>query len=123
MILNIAAILYHCAIVVTSTSPWDWRWTPSFNVYAMIQAEPWIALMTVIYGLFLGWISILLFSQLYQIVILAMTTNERMNVERYQHFHTEDGKIKSPFNKGPLLNALNFLRNTPHFKYQYPLSV
>ncbi|XP_055345448.1 palmitoyltransferase ZDHHC17-like [Paramacrobiotus metropolitanus] len=37
---------------------------------------------------------------LYQISVVAMTTNERINQHRYGHFRGEDGTRLSPFHKG-----------------------
>ena len=34
------------------------------------------------------WVSCLAVCQLYQVVCLAMTTNERMNAGRYRHFQS-----------------------------------
>ena len=45
----------------------------------------------------------------FQIVILAMTTNERMNLARYSHFHTSRrGFYDSPFNRGYWQNLVDF---------------
>ena len=49
------------------------------------------------------WVSCLGVCQIYQVVVLAMTTNERMNAARYRHFQsgTDDAsdytKIKQSF--------------------------
>lgn len=55
------------------------------------------------------WVSCLLCCQLYQVLWLGMTTNERMNCRRYSHFHRgPDGHISSPFNRGFLQNTIDF---------------
>ena len=42
---------------------------------------------------------------------LAMTTNERMNLSRYSHFHTEKhGKFRSPFDRGAKQNFADFFQ-------------
>ena len=48
---------------------------------------------------------------LFQIVFLAMTTNERMNAGRYKHFQQGDrpGEIRSPFDRGVWRNSRDFL--------------
>ena len=49
---------------------------------------------------------------LFQIVFLAMTTNERMNAGRYKHFQQNGGgggEIRSPFDRGVWRNARDFL--------------
>ena len=47
----------------------------------------------------------------FQIVCLAMTTNERMNLSRYTHFHSSnEGKkgFNSPFDRGMWQNLVDF---------------
>ena len=45
----------------------------------------------------------------FQITCLAMTTNERMNLSRYSHFHTgKRGKFSSPFDRGAWQNLVDF---------------
>ena len=46
----------------------------------------------------------------FQIVCLAMTTNERMNLSRYTHFHSNEkkGKFSSPFDRGMWQNLVDF---------------
>lgn len=43
-----------------------------------------------------------------QIVLLGMTTNERLNHYRYQHFH-QGGVSRSPFHRGYFQNVVDFL--------------
>lgn len=44
------------------------------------------------------WVACLLICQLYQVCWLGMTTNERMNCRRYNHFDRDpDGHLISPF--------------------------
>lgn len=57
----------------------------------------------------LVWTVSLLMSQLYLVVWLGMTTNESLNSSRYEHFrHDDRGKPLSPFDRGCLLNFINF---------------
>ncbi|XP_022902031.1 palmitoyltransferase Hip14 [Onthophagus taurus] len=70
------------------------------------RCEPWVAWVGVNALLHFGWVLMLLICQLYQIICLGMTTNERMNRGRYNHFITNSGK--SPFSKGPIMNAAEF---------------
>ena len=57
----------------------------------------------------LCWTVLLLVCQVYQISHLAMTTNERMNVRRYKHFHTSrPGVYSSPFSDGHVRNLVRF---------------
>jgi palmitoyltransferase len=55
------------------------------------------------------WVGCLLVCQLYQVVWLAMTTNERMNCRRYPHFKRDyNGHVSSPFNRGIIQNFFDF---------------
>ncbi|GFQ94500.1 palmitoyltransferase ZDHHC17, partial [Trichonephila clavata] len=66
----------------------------------------WIAANACLHGF---WVGCLLLCQLYQVVWLAMTTNERMNCSRYRHFKRDKkGNIKSPFHRGAFRNFLDF---------------
>lgn len=58
----------------------------------------------------LFWVTILTTIQLYQIIFIGMTTNERINRGRYQHFIELGGK--SPWNKSPWYNIAEFLECT-----------
>ncbi|XP_054710028.1 LOW QUALITY PROTEIN: palmitoyltransferase ZDHHC17-like [Uloborus diversus] len=66
----------------------------------------WIAANAMLHGF---WVGCLLLCQLYQVVWLAMTTNERMNCSRYRHFKRDkNGRIRSPFYRGAFQNFLDF---------------
>lgn len=67
----------------------------------------WVAVNAVFHGI---WVFMLLICQLYQIICLGMTTNERMNKSRYSHFIANRGK--SPFSKGLIRNTLEFFECT-----------
>ncbi|KAI1297149.1 Palmitoyltransferase ZDHHC17 [Halotydeus destructor] len=55
------------------------------------------------------WIGCLTICQLYQVLWLGMTTNERMNCRRYTHFKRDyNGHIKSPFDRGLFRNFFDF---------------
>ncbi len=56
----------------------------------------------------LFWVSILTTIQIYQIVFIGMTTNERINRGRYKHFIELGGK--SPFNLGAWNNIADFFQ-------------
>uniref|UniRef100_A0A2P2I5D9 Palmitoyltransferase n=1 Tax=Hirondellea gigas TaxID=1518452 RepID=A0A2P2I5D9_9CRUS len=72
--------------------------------------EPWVVWVASNAMLHVGWVTTLLACQIYQIVYLAMTTNERMNCYRYRHFQTgKKGEIKSPFNRGMWSNLVDLL--------------
>lgn len=73
---------------------------------AIGQCDTWVAWVTANALFHSIWVSMLLICQLYQIALLGMTTNERMNKSRYSHFLTNKGK--SPFSKGPMANVAEF---------------
>lgn len=69
---------------------------------------PWVS-----WGFFMAsfhsiWVGALLSCNLYQVLWLGMTTNERMNAPRYSHFKDGSGHIKSPFSNGLLQNTADF---------------
>lgn len=66
----------------------------------------WVAFNTLLHS---TWVTCLLLCQLYQMVWLAMTTNERMNCNRYTHFkRSSSGRVISPFDMGPWKNLVDF---------------
>ncbi|KAL0268773.1 UNVERIFIED_CONTAM: hypothetical protein PYX00_010589 [Menopon gallinae] len=68
----------------------------------------WVAVNAIVHSI---WVATLFGCQLYQISCLGMTTNERMNVGRYKHFHP-DGDIhttRSPFDRGGCQNIIDLL--------------
>lgn len=67
----------------------------------------WIMLNAILHSL---WVSMLLACQIYQIIWLGMTTNERINVERYEHFIPHGKGYKSPYNRGKVQNLLDFVQ-------------
>ena len=84
-----------------------WSWTES--VQCVATCHPTLLCMMAMMMVTLLWTLALLSCQLYQILVLAMTTNERFNLRRYKHFHTaKPGQYVSPFNKGLLINFIQF---------------
>lgn len=80
-----------------------------FVVWDMLECDGWIGFILLNAFLHAIWISILLCCQLYQVVSLGMTTNERMNANRYQHFIANpSGQFRSPFHRGKLQNFVDF---------------
>jgi hypothetical protein len=77
---------------------------------AMGKCSPWVAWIGVNAVLHISWVSILTLCQSYQVIFLGMTTNERMNRGRYRHFQANGGK--SPFDRGPFRNLVDFLECT-----------
>lgn len=88
-----------CHISLSSDGYWK-------TMVEMGQCAPWVTWVSVNAVLHLTWVLILLICQLYQIMCLGMTANERMNRGRYSHFISNKGK--SPFTKGPLMNLAEF---------------
>ncbi|KAG5672899.1 hypothetical protein PVAND_002987 [Polypedilum vanderplanki] len=70
----------------------------------------WVLWMILNACFHLFWVLILTSIQIYQIVFIGMTTNERINRGRYKHFVELNGK--SPFNNGPLNNIADFFNCT-----------
>lgn len=80
-----------------------------FVVWDMFQCNGWIGFIMINVLVHAIWITVLLSCQMYQIVSLGMTTNERMNANRYQHFIAKpQGQFMSPFHSGKLQNFINF---------------
>lgn len=75
-------------------------------ILTLDSCSPWVGWMLVNVWFHLLWVTVLTSIQIYQIVILGMTTNERINRNRYKHFMELGGK--SPFNLGPLRNIADF---------------
>eukprot|EP00096_Caligus_rogercresseyi_P015000 TRINITY_DN7452_c0_g1_i2.p1 TRINITY_DN7452_c0_g1~~TRINITY_DN7452_c0_g1_i2.p1 ORF type:complete len:504 (+),score=92.68 TRINITY_DN7452_c0_g1_i2:336-1847(+) len=74
------------------------------------HCNSWLFFLAVNMIFHLFWVSILTICQLYQIGLLAMTTNERINAVRYKHFgrRADKGDFESPFDKGFLRNIQEF---------------
>ena len=73
------------------------------------MCHPSVLLLAGLQLLTLGWSIVLLSCHLYQISHLGMTTNERLNVNRYKHFHTSrPGVFSSPFRDGHVRNIIRF---------------
>jgi hypothetical protein len=65
-------------------------------MYSFCMCNSWVAFFSLVAVINVLWIGALGFSHLYQVAI-AMTTNERMNYQRYRHFGTKNGKFFNPF--------------------------
>ncbi|XP_050536603.1 palmitoyltransferase Hip14 isoform X2 [Daktulosphaira vitifoliae] len=84
--------------------------------WEMIKLDSWVGWVMNNAILHSVWVTILLCCQIYQIIWLGMTTNERINAARYEHFVQEGKSYLSPYHRGKLLNffdfvQLRFLRN------------
>lgn len=78
-----------------------------------MQCSPWSMFILIISMGFTVWIGCLAVMQTYQISMMAMTTNERINRKRYGHFHDEEGEEVNPFDKGFVKNCMEFLECDP----------
>ncbi|KAK8391811.1 hypothetical protein O3P69_017445 [Scylla paramamosain] len=77
---------------------------------AVCTCEPWVAWVAANAVLHAAWVATLLGCQLYQVLILGMTTNERMNCYRYKHFQVgKKGEVRSPFHRGVWRNLQDLL--------------
>jgi palmitoyltransferase len=80
---------------------------------AACVCQPWVAWVAGNAAFHWLWVTTLAACQAYQISILGMTTNERMNAGRYAHFrsHGQGGGHShlSPFSKGCWQNSVDFL--------------
>ncbi|XP_049956340.1 palmitoyltransferase Hip14 [Schistocerca serialis cubense] len=95
---------WHIMCPVTSDSIWE-------AVLNMAKCDAWVAWVAGNALLHAAWVATLFACQMYQIMCLGMTTNERMNSGRYKHFHTT-GRLgqetRSPFHRGLCQNLIDF---------------
>ncbi|XP_071035381.1 palmitoyltransferase ZDHHC17 [Parasteatoda tepidariorum] len=81
----------------------------SLFIYKALHVSGWVSWIAANACLHGFWVGCLLLCQLYQVIWLAMTTNERMNCSRYRHFKRDKkGIIRSPFYRGAVRNFLDF---------------
>ena len=62
-----------------------------------MSCSAWVSFFTVVAGFNLFWITCLCICHIYQTVFIGLTTNERLNLERYKHFYDKNGKYRNPF--------------------------
>ncbi|CAG2059852.1 unnamed protein product [Timema podura] len=104
-------LLYGCMLfwlVMCDTSSSLGFWTVFANI---ARCDAWVAWVAANAALHSTWVITLFFCQLYQIMCLGMTTNERMNSGRYKHFHTSGRtgmETRSPFHRGICQNLVDF---------------
>jgi palmitoyltransferase ZDHHC13/17 len=80
-----------------------------WNALLIINScSPWMIWMILNAWFHLLWVFILTSIQIYQIVFIGMTTNERINRGRYKHFVERNGK--SPFHLGAWRNLVEFFQ-------------
>ncbi|XP_046671938.1 palmitoyltransferase Hip14 [Homalodisca vitripennis] len=112
-------LLYGCtqfwvtAVCFDTSQPRPHFWTAGLidsGMWQYAQCDSWVAWVAANAFLHSIWVATLFGCQLYQISILGMTTNERMNAGRYRHFHGSSGGTKSPFHRGKCQNLVDFLQ-------------
>uniref|UniRef100_H2YGF4 Palmitoyltransferase n=2 Tax=Ciona savignyi TaxID=51511 RepID=H2YGF4_CIOSA len=83
----------------------EWAWL-------LMTYSPWVVWIFINCVFHVMWVTVLIICQLYQILWLGVTTNERMNAGRYRHFHTSPhgGLSRSPFDRGVLANFADFFQ-------------
>ncbi|KMQ92184.1 palmitoyltransferase zdhhc17 [Lasius niger] len=111
--LGFLASLLGLCIVILSASVQYWQfecWSNLTNghsadnyLVAAATCDAWVMWVAANTSLHSFWVGTLLACQCYQIMVLGMTTNERMNAGRYKHF-----KQGNPFHRGALQNAADF---------------
>jgi len=83
------------------------------SVQAAMVCSPWVVFMMSMSVFHCVWVSCLAVCQMYQVSVLAMTTNERMNCSRYRHFKQKQCQATasgaSPFDRGVLQNVVDFV--------------
>ncbi|KAJ8667909.1 hypothetical protein QAD02_009572 [Eretmocerus hayati] len=77
--------------------------TADSYLIAAATCDAWVMWIFANTALHSFWVGTLLACQFYQIMILGMTTNERINAGRYKHFSKGN-----PFHRGALQNAADF---------------
>lgn len=104
-----ALSVYGCCIYISQACmyPSDSTWLEYVKGGAV--CSPWVTWVMVNMAFHFIWVSCLMVCQIYQVMCLAMTTNERMNAGRYKHFHVggRRGEIRSPFNRGVIQNLVD----------------
>lgn len=116
-------ILYHYSVLIwhfhAAFTYWDITSHPPSDMLVLdrmwyhMKASPWVIWIFSNTCFHLLWVSLLLLSQMYQMMYLGVTTNERINAFRYDHFKTtKHGTIssKSPFDRGIINNTADLFR-------------
>uniref|UniRef100_A0A672TDH6 Palmitoyltransferase n=1 Tax=Sinocyclocheilus grahami TaxID=75366 RepID=A0A672TDH6_SINGR len=91
----------HCATSYTKDGFWIY-------ITQIANCSPWMFWMFLNSVFHFMWVAVLIMCQLYQIAVLGITTNERMNARRYKHFKVTATSIESPFNHGCMRNLIDF---------------
>lgn len=79
-------------------------------IWEILRLDSWVSWIMINAILHSIWVSMLLGCQIYQIVWLGMTTNERINAARYEHFIPHGKGYSSPYNRGKCQNLFDFIQ-------------
>ncbi|XP_062917779.1 putative palmitoyltransferase ZDHHC13 [Mobula hypostoma] len=76
----------------------------------IISCSPWIVWIFLLVLFHSSWVVFLLFNQLYQILYLGLTTNERLSLIKRAHSGRIVGNQQNPFNHGCFQNLVDFFQ-------------
>lgn len=79
-------------------------------IWEVLKLDSWVSWIMINAILHSLWVSLLLGCQIYQIVWIGMTTNERINAARYEHFIPHGNSYMSPYNRGKSQNLMDFIQ-------------
>ncbi|XP_064599843.1 palmitoyltransferase ZDHHC17-like isoform X2 [Liolophura sinensis] len=102
--------MHGCFTYWDANCPWSFYEEGITGVlWKICSHSPWVGWMGLNGLIHLGWVAALLCCQLYQVIFLSMTTNERLNIHRYSHFNAgKPNSHASPFHRGYLKNLVDF---------------
>ena len=82
-----------CYSYLSGACPYSDHDTITSSVKLAATCAPWVLFIMLMSLFHCVWVSCLAVCQVYQVLVLAMTTNERMNAPRYRHFQTGRNKL------------------------------
>jgi len=100
-----------CFVYWSHTTVYNFHQDGAFvTVGVLMTSSPWVAWIYFNAVLHTLWVFTLLLCQLYQVMWLGMTTNERLNISRYKHFQGEkNGETVNPFHRGLCRNLIDLM--------------
>uniref|UniRef100_A0A671T736 Palmitoyltransferase n=1 Tax=Sinocyclocheilus anshuiensis TaxID=1608454 RepID=A0A671T736_9TELE len=91
----------HCATSYTKDGFWIY-------ITQIATCSPWMFWMFLNSLFHFMWVAVLIMCQLYQIAVLGITTNERMNARRYKHFKVTATSIETIYLKKKCWHVVSF---------------
>ncbi|XP_073434431.1 palmitoyltransferase ZDHHC13 [Dendrobates tinctorius] len=77
----------------------------------IISCSPWVLYIFVLVCFFTVWSTLMLILQIYQIIFLGLTTQERFNIQMQNRYSKHQVPLRrSPFNRGCIQNLADFFR-------------